>query len=105
MVPLVMPPPDNLTIDPLKPSDGRGSYPNVANWGIMYTVHGTFANLSTDAPLAVNFTITNPNLSGVFIAYEAAAGKGQWQTLSMLGGSTKTIGTTIVPPSTDSSLG
>jgi len=106
IVPLVMPPPDNLTIDALKPSDGRGLYPNVANWGIMYTVHGTFGNLSTDAPLAVKFTITNPNTTAsVYIAYEAGTGKGKWQSLAIPHGTTQPIGTTIVPPSTDTSLG
>lgn len=61
------------TINPVTQSDGEGKYPNVGNWGIIYTVKGTVTNQGTyTRSLSVN--LQAPPEGGSPIAYRGNDG-------------------------------
>ena len=71
-------------IDPVLKSDGEGKYPNLGNWGVVYTASGTVSNLGTRTRnLSINLK-ANP-ISSARIAYRG--GDGIWRDLTITAGS------------------
>ena len=101
MLPIVMPSSDARTIDPFTPSDGLNQYPNIANWGVVYTVSGVAANSST-VPLKLSIRITSPANALTLIAYKASSGRWLAANISR---TSIVVRTFTIPAGTDTSLG
>lgn len=82
-------------IDPVLKSDGEGKYPNLGNWGVVYTTSGSVSNYGTRTRnLSINLK-ANPT-SSARIAYRGS--DGVWRDLTMAAGSNIQHYTFSVPP-------
>lgn len=83
------------TIDPLRPSDGVGEYPNLGNWGATHTFEGKVTNRGTKARVVSLDFLANPH-HGANFAWQF--GQGPWQSASLGKGERFTYGAVLVPP-------
>jgi hypothetical protein len=76
MLPFYMP--DWGFINPFVCCDARGLFPNVGNWGVQYTLQGTFTN-PTSQPLVVRLHMSADGCESPFAMRSAVSA--QWQNV------------------------
>lgn len=81
-------------IDPFTASDGEGKYPNIGNWGVLYTVEGSVTNNGTfTRNLSVNLQACPT--AGAAIAYKGS--DGVWRDMKIAASSNVQYYTFTIP--------